>query len=40
MKRIRTQENLDAEQRNLKRLHDNWKDSPLYATINNIISEE
>ena len=40
VKRIRTQDNIDAEQRNLKRLQDNWKDNPLYATIDNIISEK
>ena len=33
VKRIRTQENVDAETRNLKRLQRKWKNNPLYATI-------
>lgn len=33
VKRIRTKENNEAEQRNLQRLQDKWKDSELYKTI-------
>ena len=33
VKRIRTQENIDAETRNLERLQRKWKNNPLYATI-------
>jgi len=33
VKRIRTQENIDAETRNLERLQKKWKNNPLYATI-------
>ena len=33
VKRIRTQENVDAETRNLERLQRKWKNNPLYATI-------
>ena len=33
VKRIRTQENIDAETRNLERLQRKWENNPLYATI-------
>ena len=33
VKRLRTQENIDAETRNLERLQKKWKNNPLYATI-------
>ena len=39
VKRIRTDENVKAEQRNLNRLHSQWSHSSLYQTINNIIEE-